>query len=184
MVQYGRSSRSSWTKSVRSLFRRTIMEKAIRESCIGTRRRNVPKWECLFVKREKGLFLSVYVDDIKMTRKKQNLDPMWKILMKDVDLGETTPFFDHVYLGCTQRECKTSKHMVNNYRDMFEFRMSAGDFKIFLFGEIWSTHFFMVLWRVRSCKEMCGMLLRAKRPNSYIKSQFQVLTTINSKKKK
>ena len=25
----------------------------------------IPKWECLFVHREKGLFLSVYVDDIK-----------------------------------------------------------------------------------------------------------------------
>ena len=25
----------------------------------------VPTWECLFVIREKGLFLSVYVDDIK-----------------------------------------------------------------------------------------------------------------------
>ena len=25
--------------------------------------------------------------------------------MKDVDLGEPTSSFDHVYLGCTQREC-------------------------------------------------------------------------------
>ena len=25
----------------------------------------IPNWECLFVHREKGLFLSVYVDDIK-----------------------------------------------------------------------------------------------------------------------
>ena len=37
----------------------------------------VPNWECLFVHREKGLFLSVYVDDIKLAGKKQNLDPMW-----------------------------------------------------------------------------------------------------------
>ena len=29
-----------------------------------------------FVHREKGLFLSVYVDDIKLAGKKQNLDPM------------------------------------------------------------------------------------------------------------
>ena len=28
-------------------------------------------WECLFVHREKGLFLSVYVDDIKLAGKKQ-----------------------------------------------------------------------------------------------------------------
>ena len=28
--------------------------------------KKIPKWECLFVHREKGLFLSVYVDDIKI----------------------------------------------------------------------------------------------------------------------
>ena len=37
---------------------------------------NVPNWECLFVHREKELFLSVYVDDIKLAGKKQNIDPM------------------------------------------------------------------------------------------------------------
>ena len=31
----------------------------------------VPNWECLFVHREQGLFLSVYVDDIQMAGKKQ-----------------------------------------------------------------------------------------------------------------
>ena len=60
-------------------------------------------WECLFVHREKGLFLSVYVDDIKLAGKKHNIDPMWKVLNKEVDLGEPTSFLDHVYLGCTQR---------------------------------------------------------------------------------
>ena len=64
----------------------------------------IPNWECLFVHREKGLFLSVYVDDIKLAGKKQNLDPMWKLL-KEVDLGEPTSFLDHVYLGDTQRQC-------------------------------------------------------------------------------
>ena len=40
----------------------------------------VPGWECLFVNPEKGLFLSVYVDDIKLVGDKQNIDPMWKVL--------------------------------------------------------------------------------------------------------
>ena len=40
----------------------------------------VHNWECLFVHRQKGLFLSVYVDDMKMAGKKQHLDPMWKLL--------------------------------------------------------------------------------------------------------
>ena len=57
----------------------------------------VSNWECLFVHREKGLFLSVYVDDIKLAGKKRNLDPMWKVL-KEVDLGEPTSFLDHAYI--------------------------------------------------------------------------------------
>ena len=47
------------------------------------------------------VFLSVYVDDIKLAGKKQNINPTWKNLIKDVDLGELTSSFDHVYLGCT-----------------------------------------------------------------------------------
>ena len=54
---------------------------------------------------KKGLFLSVYVDDIKLAGKKHNIDPMWKVL-KEVDLGEPTSFLDHVYLGCTQNNVK------------------------------------------------------------------------------
>ena len=45
---------------------------------------------------------------------------MWKVLVKEVDLGEPTSFLDHVYLGCTQRECETSKYIVDNHRKMFE----------------------------------------------------------------
>ena len=92
----------------------------------GNLRKLVSNWECFFVNREKGLFLSVYVDDIKIAGKKQNIDPMWKILMKDVALGEPTSFLDHVYLGCTQRECQISNDIVANYTDMFESRISAG----------------------------------------------------------
>ena len=50
---------------------------------------------------------------------------MLKILVKEVDLGEPTSFLDHVYLGCTQRACKTSKDIVDSYRTMFESRNSA-----------------------------------------------------------
>ena len=61
-----------------------------------------------------------------MAGKKQNLDPMWKILSKDVDLGAPTSFFDHVYLDCTQRECDMSKDIVDSHRTMFESIISAG----------------------------------------------------------
>ena len=49
-----------------------------------------PNWECLFVYHEKGLFLSVHVDDIKLAGKKQNLDPMF---------GRTNIFLGSCILG-------------------------------------------------------------------------------------
>ena len=51
---------------------------------------------------------------------------MWKVLNKEVDLGEPTSFFDHVYLGRTQRQCEISKDIVDNERTMFESLNSAG----------------------------------------------------------
>ena len=55
--------------------------------------------------------------------------------MKDVDLGDPTSFLDHVYLGCTQRDCPTSKDIVDNYRNMFEFKISAGSEEKLPFSE-------------------------------------------------
>ena len=88
--------------------------------------RKIPNCECLFVHRENGLFLSVYVDDIKLAGKKQNLDSMWKLLNKEVDLGEPTSVFDHKNLGCTQRQCEISKDIVDHDRTIFESQISAG----------------------------------------------------------
>ena len=124
----------------------------------------IPNWECLFVHREKGLFLSVYVDDIKLAGKKQNLDPMWKVLNKEVDLGEPTSFPDHVYLGCTQRQCQISKDMPNKQRycgqlqkhvRIANFRGESREITI----PSKSSYFSMVLCHGWSCKEMCGTTL-------------------------
>ena len=46
--------------------------------------------------------------------------------MKDVDIEEPTSFLDHVYLGCTQRECKPNEKIIRQYNKMFESRISAG----------------------------------------------------------
>ena len=47
----------------------------------------------------------MHVDDIQLAGKTENIEPTWKILMKDVDLGEPTSSLDHENLGCTQRQC-------------------------------------------------------------------------------
>ena len=124
MLQYGRPSRSSWTKSLRSSFGRTGMGKAIRENPIEAWLGEYSKlWMSLC---EKGLFLLVFVDEIKLTGKTENVEPTWKILMRDVDLGEPTSFLDYVDLGCTQRECQISNDTVDKYRSLFKSRVSAG----------------------------------------------------------
>ena len=80
-----------------------------------------PNWECLFVHRNTGLFLSVHADHIKCLEKKQNMDRC-----KNVDLDEPTSFLDHVYLECTQRECKPNEIIIEECTKMFESRISAG----------------------------------------------------------
>ena len=72
------------------------------------------------------ILIGIRVDDINMSGKKQNIAPMWKKLMKNVDIEEPTSFLDHVYLGCTQRECKPSDRVTDQYREMFESRFSVG----------------------------------------------------------
>ena len=100
--------------------------KGISKKFFRSRLEKVRTWECFLVNREQGLLLSVYVDDIKLAEKKQNIDPMWKVLLKEVDLGEPTSYLDHVFLGCTQRECETSKDIMDKCRNMLESRISAG----------------------------------------------------------
>ena len=115
---------ASRTKLVRTPTRRAV-GKTVRKS-IELGWEKVPNWECLFAHRKQMLFLSVHVDDIKMAGKKQNLAPVCKNSMKNVDIEEPTSFLDHVYLGCTQRECKPIEKIIGQYNKMFESRNSAG----------------------------------------------------------
>ena len=70
---------------------------------------------------KKGLFLSVYVDDIKnWLERNTTLIRCGKFLNKEVDLGEPTSFLDHVYLGCIQRQCEISNDIVDSYRTIAE----------------------------------------------------------------
>ena len=97
------------------------------------------------------------VDDIKWAGEKQNIDPIWKVLNKEVDLGEPTSFLDHVYQGCTQRQCEISKDTVDNHRTMFESRISAGATEKLPYSE--NVVFLRGPTTWRSRKEMCGTIL-------------------------
>ena len=77
--------------------------------------KNAPTWECVFLHRQQGLFLSVFVDDIKLVGNYYYLEPMWKMLMIKVDLETPTTIHDQVYLSCTQRECKPNNSLVDEF---------------------------------------------------------------------
>ena len=64
------------------------------------------------------------MDDIKLAGK--NISPTWKVLLEDVDLGEPKSFLDHVYLSCTQRECKPNETIIEQNMKMFQSRIFAG----------------------------------------------------------
>ena len=97
---------------------------------------------------KKGLFLSVYVDDIKLAGKKQNLDPMWKVLNKEVDLGVPTSFLDHVYLGCTQRQCQISKDIVDNTEPCSNREFPRGEQRNYHSLKIFVFHHGLMTWLV------------------------------------
>ena len=111
--------------------------------------------------------------------------------MKDVDLGEPTSFLDHFYLGCTQRDCETSKDIVDNCGHMFESRIFVGAMenyqKLKVQGNVsqaFSLHGLMI-WNVmqrNAWKDIANW--RTKQLSNHTKSQRHAWMIINIKKKK
>ena len=59
----------------------------------------VSKWECLFRHHEKSYFYLCTWMAPKVAGKKHNIDPVWKVLNKEVDLREPTSIFPSCILG-------------------------------------------------------------------------------------
>ena len=186
MVQYGRPSRSSWAKSVWSSFGRTIMGKAIWESSIKIRLGEGFQLGMLIRTLWKRIILICVCGWHKnWLERNKNLDPMWKVLDKEVDLGEPTSLLDHVYLGCTQRQCEVSKNTVDNYRTMFESRFSAEGVEKLPFPRnlrISSWSYDMEGHAKKCVERYCE--LANKTTQQLYKVSTHALMTITSKKKK
>ena len=69
-------------------------------------------WECLYVNPLKQLFLSVYVDDFKMSGNATHLKQMWKTLGEKIDLEPSVPLNGNVYLGCGQSDIVADQVLV------------------------------------------------------------------------
>ena len=158
---------SSWTKLIRTPTRRTLVGKTFRKKSIdGTLLEKVPNWECLFVHRKQKLFLSVYVDDIKMARKKQNLAPMWNKLMKNVDIDE--PHFFLIVCTCVARNESANqiKKSLNNVGRCFESRFLQEEQKITGVAKTSRTNRSVVLRHGGTCSQMRWAILRSGKQES------------------
>ena len=173
MVQYGRSGRSSWAKSVRSSLSRTVMgRKGNSRKFYCPRLGRSSKWRVFFVKRDcvcgrdkTGWKETEHRPNVKDTHERR-----W------FGRSDIIPW---PRLFGLHSKGQTSKDIVDNYRNMFESQISAGSNRqATLLWETWRKHFLMVLRSGRSCKEMRGKILRTKQLNSY-----HAVTTTNSRKK-
>ena len=92
-----------------------------------------------------------------MSGKKQNLAPMWKKLMNDVDIEEPTSFLDHVQFGFTQRDSKPNVIIIDEFRKMFDSRISVGATeKITRMRQTSRENFCVVIRHGRTCSKMSG----------------------------
>ena len=77
-------------------------------------------WDNVFQNKAKKLWLSVYVDDFKLVGAKENIAPMWKSLMRTIDLEPPIALHNNVYLGCKQEPEKFDKLAVQQKNDIFQ----------------------------------------------------------------
>ena len=82
-------------------------------------------WECVFVHKKLGLFLSVYVDDFKLVGRAEHLQEGWNLIRKHLRLDPPTPLGD--YLGCGQKEAHIPKGILReSLRDVLP--LVSGEF--------------------------------------------------------
>ena len=88
----------------------------------------VKGWECLYVHRQEKLFLSVYVDDFKMSGVAENLAPVWENLRTKMDLDLATPLSGGVCLGCGQYDIQTPVDLVREKQELYNYILDDGSF--------------------------------------------------------
>ena len=133
----------------------------------------------------KGLFLSVHVDDITLVGKKQNIDPMWNVLNKEVEFGRTNIFPWSCIIGMysttmwnKQRYCWQSQNHVRiaNF---------AGGAEKYHARKNFTSLRCLTIWRVMPRNVWNGIVswktARLNNPTEYL---LHATMTITSKKKK
>ena len=117
---------SSWAKVAQSPICRLLVGKTICQSSTGIEMGKMYRIGNVYLFTKNNDYSYRFTWPTTMVGREQNLSLVWKKLVKRVDLGEPTTFLDDVYLGCTQRERKLDKSIIEEYRKLFDSRISVG----------------------------------------------------------
>ena len=94
----------------------------------------------------------------KMAGKKQNLNRLWKKSMELLDVVQPTSLLDHVYLGCSQNECKSPDTYFDEYVKCSNHESPQEQLKSDLFEQ---SHAKMIAFSYeKTCEEMHATTLR------------------------
>ena len=164
-----------------------LWERQCEEAFLELGWEEVPNCECMFVHRKPGLFLSVFVDDIKMDGKNKNLAPMWKKMMKNVDIDEPASFLDHVYLGCIEfMQTEWNNHWTI-YEDVWITHFCWSNKKLPGWQKTARTNCSVVRRHGMTCSKMRWTILwngKEKKWSNFTKFHILVWVIINSNRKK
>ena len=123
------------------------------------------------------------MDDIKLAGQEQHIDPRWKIFSEEVDLGAPTSFFNHVDLGCTERQSETIQDTVDKWWTMWESGISARATE--KLPSLENPNVSMWSYDMEGHAKQCSDAVvnqRTKQHNRSVISPLFALTTSNSKK--
>ena len=158
MVQYGRPSRSSWAKSVRSSFSRTIMRKAIRESSIEAWVGENSKLGMSLCASWKRIILICVCGWHKIGWKETKSWSDVETTQQRSRFGRTNIFPWSCILGMHSKTMWNKQRYCGQLQNPVWVANFSG-----VIGEITIpskfSYFFMVLWYGRSCEEMCRAIL-------------------------
>ena len=189
MVQYRRPSRSSWTESAWSSFGRTVMGKAIWENPIAAR-----LWEgfqlgmLIRTAWKRIILICVCGWHKNWLERNKTVFRCGKYWIKKLIWGEPTSFLDHVYFGCTQRQCEISKDIwtttepCSNREFQREEQRNYHSLKIFVFLHCLMTWLVMqrsvwndiVSWRTRLHNNSTKYLLHASMTTTSKEEETQI----------
>ena len=94
-------------------------EKHCQRALLSCGFRPVKGWECLYAHTQMRLFLSIYVDDLKMAGAAASIPKMWKMLSEKIQLEPPTPLEEGTYLGCEQRPIQMPESMLSQKKEVW-----------------------------------------------------------------